>query len=219
MNKRIIIKADDDDEDFPSESDSLLGFSVKTRTACNFIVHIDRGFKDASYYSKVFDMMLSASELDTVDFFISSPGGDLQGLNVLMEGIKLTDANVRAVIVGECHSAASIFAMHCHDVIVCDSASMLVHNIRTGFGGKMADLAAYTAFSEKISKKLINDAYKHFLSAAEIQEVLNGRELWLDADQIRERFTSRDMILQAEADAKEKPEAKVKPKKKKAPSK
>lgn len=212
-------RIDDEDEDYFSENqEGPLGFSVKSKQAHNFIVHIDKEIKGAAYYSKVFDMMLQAGEHDLIDFFISSPGGDVEGLNVLLEGMKLTDAHIRAILVGSCHSAASIFAMNCPEVIVCDRATMLVHNVRTGFGGKMADLEAFTTFSKKTSSKLIQETYKYFLSDEEIKEVLAGRELWLDADQIRERLERREEMreLEKQTEPEEKPVSKSTKKKAKA---
>jgi len=210
LNK-LKTRVDDEEEFFIGHAKGPLGFTVKSRTVNSFSVHLNEEVKDASYYSKIFDLLLDAGENDTVNFFMASGGGDIEGLNILLEGVRLTDAHVSAVVLSACHSAASIFALNCHEVVVCDQATMLVHNIRTGYGGKIADLAAYADFATKTSSKLLKKTYKHFLSDGEIQEVLNGRELWLDADQIRERLLKRGEILEAEFEAEEK--AKTAPKK------
>lgn len=220
MNKRHT-KVDDEDEDmvFPSHKQPL-GFSVKSQSFYNFTVHLSEEIKDASYYTKVFDLLLEVGENDIVDFMIASPGGDLEGLNMLLEGIRLTDAHVRAILVGACHSAASILAMNVHDVIVTDSCTMLVHGVRTGFGGKMVDLDAFTAHSKKVTDKLLRQSYEGFLTTDELKEVIHGRELWLDADEVRDRFERRQAYLEGEiSDAVPAPVTKPKraPKKKKEP--
>lgn len=219
MNKRHT-KVDDEDEDmaFPSHKQPL-GFSVKSQSFYNFTVHLSEEIKDASYYTKVFDLLLEVGENDIVDFMIASPGGDLEGLNMLLEGIRLTDAHVRAILVGACHSAASILAMNAHDVIVTDSCTMLVHGVRTGFGGKMVDLDAFTAHSKKVTDKLLRQSYEGFLSPDELKEVIHGRELWLDADEVRDRFERRQAYLEGEiSDAVPVTKPKRAPKKKKEPS-
>ena len=197
MNKKFTRNNNDDDEDdmmiFPQRQP--LGFTVKSQSSYNFIVHIGE-IRDASHYTKVFDMLIEADDDDLVDFVISSPGGDAEGLSMLLEGIRLTNAHVRAILVGECHSAASILAMHVHDVVVTDSASMLCHGCRTGFGGKLVDLDAFTTHSKKVTDKLLRDSYEEFLTDAELHEVLHGRELWLTADDIRERFENRQNYLE-----------------------
>ena len=201
MKTQLKPKMDGDDDFIIGMSKEPLGFTVKSQSFNNFSVHLFDEVRDAPYYSKVFDMLLDAGENDLVDVFLSSPGGNLDGLNVLLEGVKLTDATVRAIIAGSCHSAASIFALNAHEIVVTDSATMLVHNIRTGFGGKIADLENFTNFSRKISNKLIISTYEGFLNPTELQEVLHGKELWLDADEIRERLVKRSEFLKAKEKA------------------
>ena len=204
MNKKYTNKKtfspnqrDDDCEDCMDLGSDLLGFSVESTSFYNFTVHINTDVREARYYSKVFDMMLRAGESDCVNFFIASDGGDLDGLNILLEGIRLTEAETCAILVGPAHSAASILALNCGSVVVTDSASMLCHNMRTGYGGKMADLDAFTTHSKRIADKLMHETYKGFLSDESIQEVIHGKELWLTADQIRERLAQRDDYLEA----------------------
>ena len=199
MNKKTAIRNDSDDDFIQTMSlkSESLGYTVKSQQLNNFTVHITGDIRDAEYYTKVFDMCLEAGENDVINFFIASNGGDLDGLNVLLEGIRLTDAHVCAILIGPAHSAASILALNCHDIVVTTSATMLTHNIRTGFGGKIADLEAFTNFNRKISNKLIKDTYEAFLNPSELQEVLHGKELWFDSEDIRERLKSRQAYLEA----------------------
>ena len=216
MNKKFTQNNDEDEDPvFPTQKQPL-GFSAKSQSFYNFTVHLSEEIKDASYYTKVFDLMLEAGENDIIDLMIASPGGDLDGLNMLLEGMRLTDAHVRAILIGACHSAASILAMNAHDVVVTDSCTMLVHGVRTGFGGKMVDLDAFTAHSKKVTDKLLRQSYEGFLTPDELKEVIHGRELWLDADEVRERFERRQAYLEgtlAEAAVEVKPKRSSKKKK------
>lgn len=195
MNKKTLGRNDSNDDFTMSMRSEPLGYTVKSQQLNNFSVHITGDIRDAEYYTKIFELCLDAGENDIINFFIASNGGDLDGLNVLLEGIRLTDAHVCAILIGPAHSAASILALNCHDIVVTNSATMLTHNIRTGFGGKIADLEAFTNFSRKISNKLIKDTYEAFLNPTELQEVLHGKELWLDSEQIKERLQARMEFL------------------------
>lgn len=189
-----------------------LGFSVKSRSANIFSVFIDEEIKEPSYYSKIFSMLMDASDHDIVDFFIASPGGRIDGLSVILEGIKMTDAHTRAVILSSAHSAASVLALHCDEVIVTDSAEMLVHSCRYGAGGKSADVEAHVLHNKKTSERLIRNTYQGFLSPQELQEMLNGREIYLTAEDIRTRLKDKIAFDKA-ADSKEPQKPKRKPKK------
>lgn len=188
MTKRT--RNEDDDLDFITKVHPL-GFSVKQSTSHLFLVHINTEIRNAEHYSQIFDLLLEAGEEDTVHFLIESPGGDLAGLNTLLEGIKMTEAHVVGVIVGAAHSAASILALNCHEVVVCSGAEMLCHAARTGFGGKLADLEAYTSHSKKVTHKLMKESYKGFLTDLELEKVLDGKEMWLDAEEIQDRLEQR----------------------------
>ena len=197
-NKSSIKLRDEDCEDCYTESNDVLGFTVKQQSFYNFNVHINTEIRSPAYYSKIFDLLLEAGEGDTVSMFISSPGGRLDGLTTLLEGIRLTDAHVTAIITGDASSAASILALNCHDIVICDSAESLIHSCRLGYVGKIADLTAHTIHASKVTEKLMRETYKHFLSPEELQQMLDGKEFYFDADDLRTRLAQRDEALEVE---------------------
>lgn len=213
-----------EDDDMIFKDTKPLGFSVKTQTSHTFIVHINEEIQGADYYSQIFDLLLEAGEEDCIQFFIESPGGDVSGLNTLLEGIKITEAHVVGIIVGDASSAASILALNCHEVVVLDGAQMLVHTSRTGFGGKSPDLEAYTAHNKKFTAKLLTNTYSGFLTEDELSRVMDGKEMYMDADEIRERLEARaEYLIGGEIEPDEHPEAppsaEVRPKKRRGKTK
>lgn len=223
MNKKFTRSDNDEDDIFLGHAKGPLGFSVKTRQSHNFIVHINEEIKSPDYYSKIFDMCLEASEDDAISFFIASPGGRVDGLNVLLEGIRLTEAHTMAVLIGSCDSAASILALNCDEIVVTDSAEALVHSCRFGSAGKAADIAAHTTHTLKTTEKLARQTYGNdFLTETELNQMLDGKEFYFDADQLRERLERRSSFLEAEFQAKQnpppEPTPKKTPRKKKEPS-
>ena len=109
-----------------SSSDPIPCF--KESTECNlYRFYIINGIEDAESFAILAETLFNATELDTVQIIISSPGGNLEAMNLVVEAIRMTEAKVQAIIVGDCSSAASIIALNCHEVHVLDSATMLVH--------------------------------------------------------------------------------------------
>ena len=196
-NKNNIKMRDEDCEDCSNEKSDLLGFTVKQKSFYNFNVHINTDIKAPDHYSKVFEMLLDISEDDVVDFYIVSPGGRLDGLNVLLEGIRLTDAHTRAILIGEASSAASILALNCSEVIVTNSAEMLCHHCLYSVGGKAADISAHVDHTTKITEKLLQSTYEGFMNTHELDLMLQGKQWYFDADEIRERLLQRDEALEA----------------------
>lgn len=197
MNKKFT-KADlDEDSDDFVGGKNVLGYFMKQKVATQYTVTIDEPFVSPSYYRGVVSMLMGASEDDTVIFLINSPGGQLNGLLALVEGVKMTDATTIAVLVGECASAASMFALHCDTIFVSDNATMLCHNISYGTGGKGSDILSHVQHVSKTSEKLLRKTYEHFLSKTEIDEMINGREIYLDSDEIKQRLEQKEKALEA----------------------
>lgn len=188
---------EDQDEEYVAHESSL-GYFVKSKVSNQFTVNLDENIVEAKYYRGVVSMLMEATEDDTVVFLINSPGGRYNGLVALLEALKMSDATTCAVIVGECHSAASIFALHCDQVYVSDNAEMLCHNVAYAIGGKGSDILSHVQHMSKISEKLLRSTYKHFLSDKEVEEMLSGREIYLDSDEIKQRLDRKAEAMEAE---------------------
>lgn len=208
MNTKYQAEQDDDDGDFVG-SKTTLGYFMKQKVATQYTVTIDEAFTEPSYYRGVVSMLMGASEEDTVIFLINSPGGRLSGLLTLLEGINMTDATTLAVLVGECSSAASMFALHCDQVFVSENATMLCHNVSYGTNGKGSDVLAHVNHVAKTSEKLLRSTYLNFLSEKEILELLNGQEIYLDSDEIKARLEQKQKAT-ADQEQETEPETEVK---------
>lgn len=197
-----------------------LGYFVKNLVQNQFTVDIDEPFTTPAYYRNIIQMLTDATEDDIVVFRINSPGGREDSLLALVEAVKTTQAMTVSVIIGECASAASLFVMYTDQVVVTDNARMLCHGASYGFAGKDSDVRAHVNHTAKTVDKLIRNSYKFFLTDAEIADLLDGRELYLDSDEINERFASRQDKYEQEEIAQQKAlEAPVKKAPVKAPAK
>ena len=210
MNTKYQAEQDDDDGDFVG-SKTTLGYFIKQKVATQYTVTIDEAFTEPSYYRGVVSMLMGASEEDTVIFLINSPGGRLSGLLTLLEGVNMTDATTLAVLVGECSSAASMFALHCDQVFVSENATMLCHNVSYGTNGKGSDVLAHVNHVAKTSEKLLRSTYLNFLSEKEVLELLNGQEIYLDSDEIKARLEQKQQATaDQEQETEQETEVKVK---------
>jgi ATP-dependent protease ClpP protease subunit len=180
----------EEDEDSIKGSNSL-GYSVSSKQVSKITVPIDEPIVEPRYYREVCHVIANASEHDQVEFEIASPGGNLSGLQALLTSILKTEACTVAFINGPCHSAASILALHCDVIYVSPHASMLVHFVSYGAMGKAADIASKVVHTQELCTELFHNTYKDFLNEEEIKMCINGYELWLNADEIRERLKNK----------------------------
>ena len=188
LSKRVQDDFDDEGVELPQQE---MGYFVKVNHFHEYSIPIDSDFGAPSQYRSIVQMLLNASESDTVELLFNSRGGRLDGLQTLLEAIKITKAETTAVLMGECASAASILALHCNNVHVTDSASMLCHHLSLHVGGKHNDVVAHLEHITRTSLNLMRSAYEGFLSEQELAEMIKGREIYLDASEIVEHLEAR----------------------------
>lgn len=194
-----------------SGEESEISFYIQERTTTSARVFIDDDVKGARYYRGVVQYLLNTNEGDCIEFIINSGGGSLEGCYQLIEAMRLSPADVFCVITGSAHSAASMIAMAAHDVVVTDSAEMLIHCASYGSPrSKQSDIKSFVDFSTKQLDRLIETSYEGFLSDSEIKDVKNGKELWFCADEIRERFENRNKYFTEKQQEQKKQEDKQK---------
>lgn len=199
----------EDESGVEIQEDGQLGFFIAQKTLSHYTVPIDSAFTEPAYYRTVVQMLINATEYDEVAFLINSPGGSLSGLLTLLEGINMTEAGTTAVIVGEASSAASMFALSCDNILVSENATMLCHNISYGTSGKGSDVLAMVQHTTTIANKLLRKVYRHFLSEEEILEVMSGKEIYLEQEDIVARLDYRQeqLAFEEEEDLKQQEQA------------
>jgi ATP-dependent Clp protease, protease subunit len=167
-------------------------------------VFIDSEVTEPSDYRELIATLFNAGDGDTMAIYINSPGGHLDSALAIIEGLKNTQCHVTGVIIGSCHSAASLISMYCHEVAVMDNAYSMIHTASFGSSGNTNNVKSHTEFTVKMVEKLLNETYEGFLSKDELSKVKQGVELWFDAEEIRGRMKSRVKHLQAQLKKKDK---------------
>jgi len=170
--------------------------SVIDKNVRYFDVFLDGDIEEPSEYRELLSILFNAGEEDSINLFINSNGGHLDTALAVVEGLKNTNAHVVAVLIGACHSAASIISMYCHEVAVLDSAYSMIHTANYGTAGNTGNVKAHTEFTTRQVEKLLNDTYEGFLTKEELARVKSGVELWFDAEEIRKRMEHRIKFLQ-----------------------
>lgn len=180
-------------------------------------VYLDSEIEEPSKYRELISVLVNAGPNDKIHLFINSNGGHLDTAGAIISGILSCQAEVTAFVMGACHSAASLITMYCHAVHVYETAYMMIHTASFGSSGNTPTVKAHTDFTIKQCEKLMLDAYEGFLTKAELDKVLNGIELWFNAEDIKPRLKKRfeAVELQAKREAEKNNEVVDQPKEKK----
>ncbi len=142
-------------------------------------------------YIEVFDLIRHAREDDTIKLYINSCGGDLFSAIQFLRVLSDTDALVIASVEGACMSAATLLFLSADVFEVTPHSSFMIHNYSGGTVGKGSEMHAQIVHEKKWSEKLFKEVYEDFLTSKEIEEILAGRDLWMEVDEVADRMNKR----------------------------
>lgn len=205
MNKTTVKRnSDDEEENVGSNIQHIhLPYFESSQTSRCIKAYLDENIKEAKYYRNWIQSVESLSENDLVYLSVNSYGGYLDGAIAIINAMQSTDANVHVCIDGVAASAASLIALAAPSVAVSPYASMMIHAATFGAFGKQSDVISHASFVDKQVKGLMHDIYKDFLTEEEFQEVIVGREIWFDSEEIIARLKRRAELQEARAKAEE----------------
>lgn len=167
-------------------------------TAHTYHIRIDRDIEEVSRFQEEILQIRQATENDRVHLYINSNGGYLSTLGSILSAIEQSSATICCELELDAHSAASFIFLSGDEFIISDNASMMIHELQGGVGGTTANTKKQVDHLAKQNEKLIRKYYKHFLTKEEIENVLKGQEIYLDADEIMERLKKRKELFDEE---------------------
>lgn len=139
-------------------------------------------------YNEMCHVLSKLSNRNSVRLHITTPGGQLGSALKMCTAIQESPAEVTAVLSGSVASAGTIIALSC-DKIECDfSLEFMIHMLSGGTEGKANEMKAQAQFMQRHYPELFKKIYKDFLTEDEIDLVIEGKDIWLDGDEVLERW-------------------------------
>lgn len=163
--------------------------SVRTRTHDELTMRLARTITEPDDFAEEFAALASAREHDLVKMDILSPGGSIDTCIMFRRAMAACDAHITGWIGPTCASAASAIALQCDSWEVDDMSAFMIHTGSFGVGhGKARDTEAATMHTIRQVEKFIRLVYTGFLSEAEIERVLDGKDLYFEGDDLIARL-------------------------------
>jgi ATP-dependent protease ClpP protease subunit len=150
----------------PQEQKGLI--RTITQQMHTHLVFIDDDITDPRNYRDVIHCLATCSENDSVNLLVNSSGGRTDSIWQIIEAMK------------GCRG---------------DSAEFMLHTAHYGSIGTVPNVKGQTEFATRQINKLLDQAYKGFLTDKELDELKNGKEFWFDAEESGKRMTKRYKYL------------------------
>jgi len=148
----------------------------------------------------IYNELWEANPTDILEIRINSSGGYLKTGHTLCNIItdKFPDSCM-TIIDSSAHSMASTIFLHGTERIVYPHSSLLIHDYKSGYIGKISDIEDKMKAEKKILRKGARLLLKDFLTKKEWKKYMNGRDIWFDARQMCERDIATKIIIGANA--------------------
>ena len=170
--------------------DSLVPI-VEDKEAKTIDVFITDEINYPNVYNELFYKTVTAPKEYIITLHLNTPGGVIDGALLIIDAINKTKATVNAKLTGTVASAGTIIALACHNLEIAEHTSFMIHNYSGGMQGKGHEMKAHQEFVDKNLNKAFSNFYGGFLTEKEIESVIDGKDLWLNKEDVDERWKAR----------------------------
>lgn len=131
----------------------------------------------------VVDAVNAASDAETLNVYINSPGGDVFEGRAIMAAIGRFEGKTVAHIDSLCASAATSIALACGEVRMSDGAFFMIHNASGLVWGDKTDMRETADLLEKVEGSIVNDYTKKTGKDDEQVRAWMDAETWFTAQE------------------------------------
>lgn len=143
---------------------------------------------EPNQYVKMIHTMHTATPHDTIYIHLNTPGGYLHTGVQIVNAMKNTEALVICALEGEAHSLGSLIFLAADQFIVHDNTTLMIHNFSGAIYGKGKEAEMQMNASLEWFSHIGDKYYIPFLTKKEFDGVINDTDIWLHADEVRERL-------------------------------
>ena len=152
--------------------------------------------EEASKYTEWFNQIRHCPANDFIKIYINSAGGNLWTAIQFMRVISECKAPVMTSVEGACMSAATIVFLMSDSFEISQHSMFMFHNYPGGTMGKGGEMIDQIKHERKWSEALLKEIYSDFLKPAEIQSILDNKDIWMTGSEVISRLNERQKILQ-----------------------
>jgi ATP-dependent Clp protease, protease subunit len=177
----------------PQEQKGLI--RTITQQAHTHLVFLDEDITSPSTYRDVIQCLATCGTSDSVNILINSSGGRTDSAWAIIEAMKGCKGEVSATVLGAAYSAASMIACMADECYFAESSEMMLHTAHYGSINTVPNVKNQVDFTTRQINKLLDMCYAGFLTAKELVELKNGKEMWFDAEEASKRMSRRYKYL------------------------
>ena len=192
------LKVDEDVEEVEDDSKCYGYFEqILTKRIQHFYLSGD--IEAPSAYIDMVHKLRTATQDETIIIHLNTEGGDLSAGLQIINAMKYSQAHIICSLEGEAFSLGSLIFLAADEFLIHDNSLMMIHNFSGGSYGKANEQVSYIEATIQWFKELAQDYYVPFITEKELADVLQDKDLYFHAADIRKRIVKMVKIHQKES--------------------
>ena len=173
-------------------------FVTENRDHTLYEYYLLGGIGDPEEYVDLCHALRSARPEDKFILRFNSGGGQVRTGNQILNALHECEALTIGFIEHDCGSMCTFLFLACRTWGVSKYAEWFSHTVSGGNYGKECETFEASQFLRRQTHKRIREEYKNFLTEDEIDKILTGTDIYLDADEIMGRLEVFDEARQTQ---------------------
>lgn len=165
----------------------------------NIKVYLTGAIEEPYHYNEMCYLLGAADEDTTVDIYLNTPGGIIDSAFMIANAINNSKAKVVGHLSGTVASAGTLISMACDELDLTPHLSFMIHNYSGGMAGKGHEMKARQKFTDDHLNDAFKSFYSGFLTEDEMDRVIEGTDLWMNTEEVTERWSNRVDYVKGEA--------------------
>jgi ATP-dependent protease ClpP protease subunit len=154
-------------------------------------IEIDTQIDEVSQFSTAIQVLNIAEKDDDVEIHLQCNGGNVDACGAFLHAMNKCEADIHIIASGGCHSAATHILLQADSFELADNFNSLIHNGSAGAYGNINEYHAKSDFDKDFLMTHYWNIYEGFLSRKEFEDMMDGKNIWIGAQEWCDRNTIR----------------------------
>lgn len=147
-------------------------------------------------YTKLCLLLTTVDQDHEVHLHLNTPGGNVDSVFSIIDAMTACKTPITVYLSGTVASGGTMLTMYADTLVVSPFVSFMIHYYSSGSYGKGNEIRDQVKFIEQHLPQAYHTMYKGFLTKKEIKDVVDGRDIWLNRDEILSRWERRNELSQ-----------------------
>ena len=139
-------------------------------------------------YVEMIYKIKQATENDIIYIHLNTNGGNLETGVQILNAIHATSAHVITSLESTAYSLGTLLFLSGNEVQLHENSLMMFHSFSAVMIGKGHEMTSELETLNKWYNKMMKKICVPFLSIEEVEQIINGKDIWMETDEIKRRL-------------------------------